>query len=304
MFGDFGCLFIILNKALGELAKATDTSHLWNVQVCFPQQITGGCLSGIGPDGQSGFTSGCGPRDGRVGLGEKAMWSRVYFLLGKTLLLGFPSLSVVESHRHHNNVLFPSQVQTLSSQAPQFPYRKCRLSAQKQRSRPCFLAFMCAQSCLTLCNPMECSLLGFSVHGIFQAIRLVVVVVQSLSHVRLFMTPWTVACQASLSITNSQSLLKLTSMELVMPSNHLILCCPLLLPPSIFASIRVFSNDSVPHIRWPKYWSLSFNTSLSNDYPGLISFGMDWLDLLSVKRILKGLLQHHSSYQPPINIYI
>ena len=116
--------------------------------------------------------------------------------------------------------------------------------------------------------------------------------VQSLSHVRLFLTPWTAACQASLSITNFWSLLKLMSIESVMPSNHLILCCPLLLP-SIFPSIRVFSNESVLHIRWPKYWRLSI--SLSNEYSGLISFRMDWLDLLAVQGTLKSLLQHHSS---------
>ena len=117
--------------------------------------------------------------------------------------------------------------------------------------------------------------------------------VQSLSHVWLFVTPWTAAHQASLSITNSQSLLKLMSIELVMPSNHLILCHPLLLPPSIFPSIRVFSNESVLPIRWPKYWSFSF--SLSNEYSGLISFRMDWLDLLAVQGALKSLLQHHTS---------
>ena len=97
------------------------------------------------------------------------------------------------------------------------------------------------------------------------------------------MTPWTAACQASVSITNSQSLLKLMSIEFVMLSNHLILCCPLLLPPSIFPSIRVFSNESVLHIRWPKYWSFSFSISPSNDYSGLISFRMNWLDLFAVK---------------------
>ena len=104
--------------------------------------------------------------------------------------------------------------------------------------------------------------------------------VQSLSHVLLFAAPWTAACQASLSITNSQSLLKLMSIESVMPSNHLILCRPLLLPPSIFPSIRVFSNESVLHIRWPEYWSFSFSISPSNS--GLISFRMDWLDLIAV----------------------
>ena len=101
--------------------------------------------------------------------------------------------------------------------------------------------------------------------------------------------------QASLSITNSWNLLKLMSIESVMPSNHLIFCCPLLLPPSIFPSIRVFSNESVLHIRWPKYWCFSFTISPSNEYSGLISFRMDWLDLFTVQGILKSLLQHHSS---------
>ena len=109
------------------------------------------------------------------------------------------------------------------------------------------------------------------------------------------MTPWTAARQASLSITNSQSLLRLMSIELVMPSNHLILCHPLLFPPSIFPSIRVFSNESVLHIRCPKYWSFSFSISPSNEYSGLISFRMDWLDLLAGQGTLKSLLQHHSS---------
>ena len=113
------------------------------------------------------------------------------------------------------------------------------------------------------------------------------VLVQSLSHVWLFVTLWTAARQASLSITNSQSLLKLMSIELVMPFNHIILCHPLLLLPSIFPSIRVFSNESVLHIRWPKYWSFSFNISPSNEYSGLISFRMDWLDLLAVQGTLK-----------------
>ena len=119
--------------------------------------------------------------------------------------------------------------------------------------------------------------------------------VQLLSCVRLFETPWTAVCQASLLITNSWSLLKLMSIELVIPSYHLILCCPLFLPPSIFLSIRVFSNESVLPIRWPKYWSFGFNISPSNEYSGLISFRMDWLDLLAVQGILKSLLQHHSS---------
>ena len=119
--------------------------------------------------------------------------------------------------------------------------------------------------------------------------------VQSLSHVQLFVTPWTAACQASLSITNSWSLLKLMSIELVIQYNHIILCCPLHLLSSIFPSIRVFSKESVLHIRWPKYWSFSFSISPSNEHPGLISFRMDWLDLLVVQGILKSLLQHHSS---------
>ena len=119
--------------------------------------------------------------------------------------------------------------------------------------------------------------------------------VQSISHVQLFVTPWTAACQACLSITNFQSLLKLMSIELVMPPNHIILCCPLLFPPSIFPSIRVFSNESVICIRWPKYWSFSFGISPSSEYSGLISFRLDWLDLLAVQGTLKSLLQHHSS---------
>ena len=119
--------------------------------------------------------------------------------------------------------------------------------------------------------------------------------VQSLSRVQLFAIPWTATCLASLSITNSRSLLKLMSIESVMPFNRLILCCPLLLLPSIFPSIRVFSKKSVLRIRWPKYWSFSFNISPSNEYSGLISSRMDWLDLLAVQGTLKSLLQHHSS---------
>ena len=121
--------------------------------------------------------------------------------------------------------------------------------------------------------------------------------VQLLSCVWLFATPGTATRQASLSIANSQSLLKITSIELVMPSNHLILCCPLLLP-SIFPSIRVFSNESALCIRCPKYWSFSFSISPSNEYSGLISFRMDWWDLLAVQGTLKSLLQHHSSKAP------
>ena len=120
--------------------------------------------------------------------------------------------------------------------------------------------------------------------------------VQSLSYVWLFETPWTAACQASLSITRSQSLLKLMSIELGMPSNHLILCCLLL--PSIFPSIRVFSNELVLCIRWPKYWSFSFSISPSKEYSGLISFRMDWLEFLAVQETLESLLQHHSSKAP------
>ena len=120
-------------------------------------------------------------------------------------------------------------------------------------------------------------------------------VVQSLSRVRLFATPWTAAHQTSWSITISQRLLKLMSTESVMPSNHLILCHPLLLLPSIFPSIRVFSNKSALRIRWPKYWSFSFSISPTKEYSGLISFRMDWFDLLAVQGILKTLFQHHSS---------
>ena len=119
--------------------------------------------------------------------------------------------------------------------------------------------------------------------------------VQSLSHVWLFASPWTAARQASLSITNSQSSTKPMSIESVMPSSHLIVCCPFLFLPSIFPSIRVLSNESALHIRWPKYWRFSFNISPSNEHPGLISFRMDWLDLLAVQGTLKSLLQHHSS---------
>ena len=119
--------------------------------------------------------------------------------------------------------------------------------------------------------------------------------VQSLCRVQLFATPWITAHQASLSITNSRSLLKLISIESMMPSRHLILCHPLLLPPSIPPSIRVFSNESTLHMRWPKYLSFSFSSSPSKEHPGLISFKMDWLDLLAVHGTLKSLLQHHSS---------
>jgi len=119
--------------------------------------------------------------------------------------------------------------------------------------------------------------------------------VQSFSCVQLFATPWSAAHQTSVSITSSQSLLKLMAIKSVMPSNHLVLCHCLLLLPSLFSSIRVFSNESVLHIRWPKYWSFSFSISPSNEHSGLISFRMDWLDLLAVQETLKSLLQHHNS---------
>ena len=135
--------------------------------------------------------------------------------------------------------------------------------------------------------------------------------VLSLSHVLLFATPWNAACQACLSITNSRSLLKLMSIQSVMPSNHLIFCHPLLLLPSIFPSISVFSSESGFRIRWPKYWSFSFSISPSNEYSGLISFRMDWLDLLAVQGTLKSLLQYHSSkasiwgtLSPPSDVYV
>ena len=126
------------------------------------------------------------------------------------------------------------------------------------------------------------------------SLKLIFVIVQSLSHVQLFVTLCTAACQASLSITNSWSLLRLKPIKSVMPSNHLILGHPLLLPPSIFPNIRVFSNESVLLIRWPKHWSFSFSISPSNEYSGLISFRMDWLDILAVQGTLKSLPQHHS----------
>ena len=193
-------------------------------------------------------------------------------------------------------------------------------------SNNCVCVQCYAQLCPTLCDPMDCSLKGSSVHGVSQAriFELVIISlsrgssqtrdqthisctgrqildlwdassVQSLSHVWLFTTPWTIARQASLSITNSLSPPKSMSIESVMPSNHLILCCPLLLLPPIPPSIRVFSNESALRIRWPKYWSFSFNISPSNEHLGPIFFRMDWLDLLAVQGTLKGLLQHHSS---------
>ena len=139
-----------------------------------------------------------------------------------------------------------------------------------------------------VCKPMSCLVFSKLPIVCFRSVQL-------FSHVQLFSTPWTAAHQASLSITNSQSSLKLMSIELVMPSNHLILCRPLLLLPSIMCNIRVFSNESVLHIRWPKYCSFSFSISPSNEYSGLISFRIDWLDLLAGQGTLKSLLQHYSS---------
>ena len=136
---------------------------------------------------------------------------------------------------------------------------------------------------------------GKSIGFYAKSLRLSFSSVQLLNCVRLFATPWTAAQQASLCITDSQSLLRVMSIELVMPSNLLILYCPLLLPPLIFLSIRVFSNELVLHMRWPKYWSFSFSISPSNEHSGLISFRIDWLDLLAVQGTLKSLLQHHSS---------
>jgi len=167
------------------------------------------------------------------------------------------------------------------------------------------------QLCLTLCDPIDSSPLGSSVPGLLQARTLEWVAIKMdrellltmfssvqfrlLSCVQLFATPWTAACQASLSITNSWSSLKLTSIKSVMPSSHLILCRPLLLLPLIPPSIRVFSNESTLRMKWPKYWSFSFSIIPSKEIPGLISFRMDWLDLLAVQGTLKSLLQHHGS---------
>ena len=154
-----------------------------------------------------------------------------------------------------------------------------------------------AQSCPTRCDPMVCSLPGSSVHWIFQARVLewgaIAFSCSVAKLAQLFATPGTAVHQASLSFTVSWSLLKLMSVVSVMLSNHLILCLPLLLP-SIFPSIRVFSNELALHIRWPKYWSFSFSISPSNEYSGLISFRMDWFDLFAVKGTLKSLLQHHN----------
>ena len=139
--------------------------------------------------------------------------------------------------------------------------------------------------------------------GISLLIKIQFSSVQLLSHVQLFVTPWIAAGQASLSITNSQSLPRLKPIELVMPSSHLILCHPLLLLPLIPPSIRVFSNESTLRMRWPKYWSFSFSISPSNEHPGLISFRMNWLDLLAIQGTLKSLLQHHSSKASFLQLY-
>ena len=143
-----------------------------------------------------------------------------------------------------------------------------------------------------LCDAMDCCTPDFPV---LRYLPVQFSIVQSLGRVRLFATPWTATCQASLYTTSSQSLLKLMSIESVMPSNHLILCCSLLLLPSVFSSIGVFSSESVLHIRWSKYWSFSFSISPSKEYSGLISFRIHWLDLLAAQWILKSLLQHNRS---------
>ena len=150
----------------------------------------------------------------------------------------------------------------------------------------------CEATIFQLSFPSLMACLSFS----YWFVHLCVSSVQLFSRVQLFVTPWTAAHQASMSITNSQSLLKFTCIESVMPSNQLILCHPLLLPPSIFPSIRVFSNESALRIRWPKYWSFSFSFSISpsNEYSGLVSFRIDWFDRLAVQETLKSLLQHHT----------
>ena len=162
------------------------------------------------------------------------------------------------------------------------------------RSHKCFCCSQYDIICLSFSIIRSCWILHSTTSSPMQKARFQFSSVQSLSHVWLFATPWTAARQASLSISNSRSPPKPMSIESVMPSNHLILCRPLLLLPSIFPSIRVFSSESDLRIRWPKYWSFSFNISPSNEHPGLISFKIDWLDLLAVQGTLKSLLQHHS----------
>jgi hypothetical protein len=177
--------------------------------------------------------------------------------------------------------------------------KTCRLKTEASHSVPqygksrvpCSLQFIIPKTSATLSLYLE-SLKSLENRNLFY---LQFSSVQLLTCIRLFVTPWTAACQASLSVTNSQSLAKLMSIELVMPSSHFILCRPLLLPPSIPPSIRVFSSESALHIRWPKYWSFSFNITAFNEHPVLISFRMDWLDLLAAQETLKSLLQHRSS---------
>jgi len=152
-----------------------------------------------------------------------------------------------------------------------------------------YFSIVCCKLCFFISNYVDLILLSFFLMSLTSSIQF------SHSVVSDSAISWTAAHQASLSITNSQSLLKLMSIKLVMPCNHLMLCCPLLLPPSIFPSIRVFSNESALYIRWPKYWSFSFSISPSNEYSGFISFRIDWFDLLAVQGTLKSLLQHHSS---------
>ena len=187
------------------------------------------------------------------------------------ILYLFPVLYVGQNH----HFLFTYNLEHVS----QFSKYLCGLSLW-----PCYPSQMYGlwQNCVWFCS------LLFSLSTI-----LILVVVQLFSHVWLFVTSWTAAYRASLSFITSWSLLKLMCIELVMPPNHLDFCCPLLLLPSIFPSIRVFSNESVLHIRWPKYWSFRFSINPSSEYLGLISFRIDWLDLLAVQGTLKGLHQHH-----------
>ena len=183
-------------------------------------------------------------------------------------------------------IIFLAKCNSSFSSQCQCCFLKTRSDALKQISSP---QYMPLYSCVIF------------IQSTYHRLRLAMALVhqfssvQLLSRVWLFVTSWTAARQASLSITNSRSLLKLMSIESVMPSNHLILCRPLHLLPSMFPSIRVFSNESILHITWPKYWSFTFNISPSNEYSGLISFRMDWLDLLAVQGTLKSLLQHYSS---------